>query len=197
MRLTPCSRALALVIVGFSAWGLQSAAQAPQEPSIADAARRNREEKKAPAKPGSVITNDTLSPSVSAPASTTGVPAQSTPGANPAAPPTPGTEATPPEFQSKPGLTTEETEKLKTEVSSLKQLVKDKQGEVDVLRRLLDLDREALYSKPDYSRDADGKAKLESEQDELKQKEQEFSQLKAKLLSIAPQALDAPAPTKP
>ncbi len=197
MRLTPFSRALALVFVSFSAWGLQAAAQTPEEPSIADAARRNRQEKKAPAKPGTVITNDTLSPTVSAPASTTSAPAQSVQSPNPSGSSMPGTESAAPEMEPKSTLTPEETERLKTEISNMKQEVKEKQNEVDLLRRLLDLDREALYSKPDYSHDTDGKAKLDSEQEELKQKEEEFSKLKAKLLSIAPQALDAPAPAKP
>ena len=197
MRLTPFSRALALVFVGLSAWGLQAAAQTPQEPSIADAARRNREEKKAPAKPGTVITNDTLSPTVSAPASTTTAPAQTAQSPNPSAPPLPGTESAAPGAEPKSTLTAEETEKLKTEISNMKQQVKEKQNEVDLLKRLLDLDREALYSKPDYSHDSDGKAKLNSEQEELTLKEEEFAKLKAKLLSIAPRALDAPAPAKP
>lgn len=197
MRLTPFSRALALVFVGLSAWGLQAAAQTPQEPSIADAARRNREEKKAPAKPGTVITNDTLSPTVSAPASTTTAPAQTAQSPNPSGPPLPGTESAAPGAEPKSTLTAEETEKLKTEISNMKQQVKEKQNEVDLLKRLLDLDREALYSKPDYSHDSDGKAKLNAEQEELTLKEEEFAKLKAKLLSIAPGALDAPAPAKP
>ena len=36
--------------------------RAQDEPSVADAARRSRQQKQAPAKPSSVITNDTLRP---------------------------------------------------------------------------------------------------------------------------------------
>jgi hypothetical protein len=57
----------------------------------------------------------------------------------------------------------------------------------------VELDKDAYFSQTDFTHDTQGKAKLDSEQDDLKQKEEAFEKLKAKLLSIAPQEALAPA----
>jgi hypothetical protein len=70
------------------------------------------------------------------------------------------------------------------------------QGEVDLVQRSLSLDQDAFYSKPDFSNDKDGKAKLDAEQADLKQKQDDLAQLKAKLAGLG--GVEEPkAPTPP
>lgn len=198
MRHKSLTFAIGFLCATSGLWATRLAAQNPQEPSIADAARINRQQKKSAAKPGTVITNDTLNPlpASNAPASPA---APTAPAAT--APATPSTDtaaqATASAASTQPQLSQEDSEKLKAEIAVLKQELKDKQGEVDLLQRLLNLDREAFYSKPDTSRDTDGKAKLDAEQDQLKQKSEEFEKLKSKLQNLAPELTSTQAPSKP
>jgi hypothetical protein len=198
MQLKSVTAIIAVLIAASSCVVPVLAAQAPQEPSIADAARLNREQKKSAAKSGTVITNDTLSPSpTSTPAATppAGAPATAATSSSAAQTSTPAeSPASNPATQ--PGLSKEDSENLKAEIATIKQELKDKQSEVDLLQRLLNLDREALLSKPDSSRDSESKAKIDTEQQELTQKTEEFEKLKAKLQSIAPELTSTQAPPK-
>ena len=197
MRLKSSILTIAVALAGSNFLAVRSVAQNPQEPSIAEAARINREQKKSVPKTAPVITNDTFGSSESskpaAPAPATATAGQ--PGENLAQSLT--TDAKNSSASAQPELSKEDADKLKAEIATIKQELKDKQGEVELLQRLLNLDREAYYSKPDSSREADGKAKLDAEQDELTQKSQEFEKLKAKLQSIAPELTSAQAPPKP
>ncbi|HMD43290.1 MAG TPA: hypothetical protein VKH45_09460 [Candidatus Acidoferrum sp.] len=192
MRPISFAPTFALVIAGFFLISLPLVAQTTQEPSIAEAARSNREQKKTSVQSGKVITNDSISPATSA----------STP-PNPSS--SPSTQAEAPARDSataqtasgQPELSPAEAQKLKAEIASLKQQLKEEQSDVELMKRLVNLDKEAYYSETDFARDTQGKAKLDSEQDELKQKEEAFAKLKAKLESIAPQETLAPAETKP
>jgi hypothetical protein len=208
MRLKSFARTLALLTAGSSLLAIPLTAQtASPEPSIADAARQAREQKKAAAKPEAVVTNDTLHPIAAAPVSSTAAPSAATHAASTAATMAPTAEnpaadssvsdAAAPSASAQPALSPEDTEKLKSEIAAIKQQLKDKQGEMDVLQRLYDLDKESLYSKPDPTRDTAGIAKLSSEQDELKQKQEEFAKLKAELENVAPKELTEQAPPNP
>jgi hypothetical protein len=195
MRHRPFIRTLGLLVVGSSFMALHLAAQTPDAPSLGDAARQNREQKKSAVKPGTVITNDTLKPSAtsdSSPAS-----AQTAPPVT--APPPDNTmtqgESTASAAPAKMELSSEDAKNLKDEVAALKEQLKDKQAEVDLSQRLLNLDRDAILSKPDPAHDAEGKAKLDTEQQELTQKQDELARLKAKLESIGPH--DGADPTVP
>jgi hypothetical protein len=205
MRLKSFARTLAFITVGSSVFAIYLAAQTTQEPSIADAARQNREQKKSTAKPGSVITNDTLSPVTATPArpgtpsspatTSSSAPAVAAPDA--AIPATASTDAAATNSAAQTTLSPEDKEKLKAEIDNIKQQLKESQGQVELLQRLYDLDKDALYSKPDPTRDTAGVEKLNSELDELKQKQEEFAKLKAELESIAPKELTEPAAPKP
>jgi hypothetical protein len=205
MRLKSFARTLALIMAGSSVFVIPLGAQTAQEPSIADAARQNREQKKSTSKAGPVITNDTLSPATAAPgnpgapatpaSTSSSAPGMATPDASTSA--TSSRDAGAANSPAQNSLSPEDTEKLKSEIASIKQQLKDRQGEVELLQRLYDLDKEALYSKPDPTRDTAGVTKLDSEQDELKQKQEELAKLKAELESIAPKELTEPAPPKP
>jgi len=75
----------------------------------------------------------------------------------------------------------------------LKLQVADKAKEVDLQQRELALANESYYSRPDFSKDPDGKAKLDTMQSDLAQKKDELAQLKAKLKALAPDADQKPA----
>ena len=164
MRLKSFARTLAFITVGSSVFAIYLAAQTTQEPSIADAARQNREQKKSTAKPGSVITNDTLSPVTAAPAkpgapsspatTSSSAPAVAAPDA--AIPATASTDAAATNSAAQTTLSPEDKEKLKAEIDNIKQQLKESQGQVELLQRLYDLDKDALYSKPDPTRDTAG-----------------------------------------
>ena len=63
------------------------------------------------------------------------------------------------------------------------------------MQREIGLERDNLYSKQDYQRDASGKQKLESLESELKQKQDELAALKAKLADAA--GAEAPKESAP
>jgi len=194
MRQKSLVRSLAMLIAGSSFLAIHVVAQNPDSPSIADAARVNREQKKVPAKPETVITNDTLNPAPAA-----GAPTVSSQTRGSAAAQASGnqTDSGSSNASTKSQLSPEDTARLKEEVAAIKVQLKDKQGEVELLKRLLSLDRDAVLSKPDSARDSAGKAKLESEQEELTLKEEEFAKLKAQLETIAPQGTADPTPPTP
>jgi uncharacterized phage protein gp47/JayE len=86
------------------------------------------------------------------------------------------------------GPSEDEIAKKKAEIAALKQEVADKAKEVDLEQRMLTLANESYYSKPDFSKDPDGKAKLDAMQSDLAQKKDELAKLKAKLKELAPDA---------
>ncbi len=188
MRHTNIVRTLALILPLACFLALPLVAQDSQDDSVAEAARRAREQKKASTKPATVITNETLSP---APASS---PATSpAPGAEPATPAgqqpaatantssaTPGSDAS----AQKTPATPEDAEQKKKEMDSLKQELAALQNEVDLAQRSLALDQDAFYSKPDSSDNKEGKAKLDAELADLKLKQEDLAQLKAKLAEL-------------
>jgi len=169
-----------ILLAAFLAGMPVARAQNPQQESVAEAARRAREQKKNAPKPATVVTNDTLEPAgpAQAGASATG----GTSGASMAVSTTPGNQqaadssAAPSERDASANEATN-----KDEFSALKQEIADKQKEVDLAQRELALANDDFYSRPDYSSDTDGKAKLDAMKSGLTQKQDELAQLKAKL----------------
>src|SRR5208282_5832965 len=82
MRHTTLVRTIALILPLACSFALPLVAQDSQDTSVAEAARRSREQKKASAKPAPIITDDTLTPAPT-----------SAPAAAPAAAPAPGAPA--------------------------------------------------------------------------------------------------------
>ena len=192
MRPIHFARTLAPVIAGLLLTSVPLRAQTTEPTSLADAARASREQKKTAPQTSKVITNDSLGPTT--PASSR----SSTPAAEPAPNASSDSSASTTDAKSttprqQPELSPADQEKLKAEVASLKQQLKDEQGDVELQKRLVELDKDAYFSQTDFTHDTQGKAKLDSEQDDLKQKEEAFEKLKAKLLSIAPQEALPPA----
>src|SRR5580700_9103551 len=158
---------------------LTTLAQSQDSPaeSVADAARRAREQKKAAVRqPAPVITDDTLKPAApaaqaaNAPApSREAAPAPSpAPAVQPAADSSgaPDASAAPtPAGQPAPAAHAGDTDpkaKDSAELATLKQQVADAQKDLELLHRELALQQDTYFSNPDHSHDLAGKAKLEA-----------------------------------
>jgi hypothetical protein len=184
--------------------------------SVADAARRAREQKKAAAKqPAPVITDDTLKPAApAAQAANAPTPPQS-PEAAPAPPraPTaqpaadssgaPDASAAPaPAGQPAPAADAGDTDqkaKDAAEVATLKQQIAEAQKDLDLLQRELGLQQDTYFSNPDHSHDPAGKAKLDAMLEQITDKHQAVDALKRQLAALPGSSAVAapPAPTAP
>jgi len=183
-----------ILLAGYLAGMPGARAQSDQGQSVAEAARKAREQKKTAAKPSTVITNDTLQPATPATVQNATAATERMPGAE--ATGTPAADATADAAktaQTAKGPSEEEIAKKKAEIAALKQEITDMAKEVDVQQRALALANESFYSRPDFSKDPDGKAKLDAMQSDLAQKKDELAQLKAKLKELAPDADQKPA----
>ncbi len=181
-------------------------AQSQDSQSVAEAARRAREKKKAPAKPAKVITDDTLdvkkgdvqsatAEQLRIPGSpeTSAQPAAGAPGEN-AAPVTP---ATAPAAGSSTAPDAKDQKNAK-EIAKLKDQVKQAQGDLDLLQREQSLEQDNYYSNTDYARDTSGKAKLDTLKQQISDKQQELERLKTRLAELlAAQSASAGTPPKP
>jgi hypothetical protein len=178
--------------------------------SVADAARRAREQKKAAAKqPAPVITDDTLKQSAP-PAQTANapVPAQS-PEAAPAPPRAPAAEpaadssgapgvsaAAAPAVKPTPAANAGDTDqkaKDSAELAALKQQVADALKELELLQRELPLQQDTYLSNPDHSHDLAGKAKLDAILEQITDKQQAVDALKTQLAALQASSTTAPA----
>ena len=189
-RVIASSLPFALSLVGLLA--TQVVAQDSQDSSVAEAARRAQEQKKSAPKSPKVITNDNLpgapKPDATASAGTQLAPSQlvNTPEATPAtSTPTAADAAAPDNAAANP------------EVAALKRQIADQQKEVDLLLRLHALDQDAFLANPDHARDPQGKAKLDTQQEEIHAKVAELAALKAKLDAIVPGESAKPPAAKP
>jgi hypothetical protein len=190
---------------------LTALAQSQDAPaqSVADAARRAREQKKAAAKqPAPVITDDTLKPTAPA-AQAANAPAQS-PEAAPAPAPAPAARpaadssgapdasaapapAGPPAPAANPG-DTDQKAKDSAELAALQQQVADAQKGMELLQRELALQQDTYFSNPDHSHDLAGKAKLDAMLEQITDKRQAVDALKTQLAALlASSGTTAPA----
>jgi hypothetical protein len=172
-------------------------AQSQDSQSVAEAARRAREKKKAQAKPANVITDETLDVKKGDVQSATaevpkipGTPAASaqTAGTAPAAGAAAAANAS--------ATPTAKDGKEPKELTELKEKVKQAESDLDLLNREYRLDQDAYFSKPDYADDAEGKQKLDDEKVQIGNKQQEVDRLKAKLADLL-QLLGIPASAPP
>jgi hypothetical protein len=151
-------------------------------PSVAEAARRARQQKEAASsKPTAVLTNDNLP---AAPAATS-----NTNGAGNA------TESSGTTAPQDPAGAREDEDAKNAELDALKKEIAEKQQSLDVLEREVALERDNFYRKQDYQRDAAGKEKLDSMQAEVQTRQDALSALKAKLTAMA--GADALKPAVP
>jgi cytoskeletal protein RodZ len=186
-----------------------SQTQDPQNQSVADAARRAREQKKAAAKqPAPVITDDTLKRSApTAQASNEPAPAptsEATPAAAapvPAAQPAADSSSAPdanaapvPAEQSAPAAEAEKKGNDSAELAALKQQLAEEQKGLELLQRELSLQQDTYISNPDHSHDIAGKAKLDAMLQQITGKQQALDALKAQLAALQSSTSSAPPP---
>lgn len=149
-------------------------AQSQDTQSVADAARRTREQKKTPAKPAKVITDDDVKPATPASPDASGAPASSTTNAVSASA---AGSSTPPDAKD---------QKDSKEVTELKAQIKQTQGDLDLLQREQALENDSYYSNTDYAHDTAGKAKLDALKQQVSDKQQELDRLKARFAALQP-----------
>jgi hypothetical protein len=155
--------------------------------SVAEAARRAREQKKEATKPAKVFTDDDVKPAD--PRGSAAAPAP----ANAAAPSSP---ANAPAAGGTTPAAGPKDEKSAKEIAAVKELLKQMQSDLDLLQRDQTLKQDTYYSNPDYVHDADGKSILDALKQQIGDKQGEVDKLKAKLTELGG-TLDAPAATPP
>ena len=184
-------RFVVMLLTGFSLSAPLLAQQQDDAPSVAEVARRARQQKQEAAKPAHVIDNDAIPPSAAAS------------GANPApAAPSDASSAKPAEATggstgpAKADANKGDEDKKKSEIEALKQQIADKLEKVNLEQREIALTQDNYFSNPDHEHDKAGKEKLDSMHEALTQFEAELADLRAKLAALNP-AADEKAPETP
>jgi len=154
--------------------------QDSQSQSVAEAARRARDQKKAAAKqPAPVITDDTLKHAAAPPQSATAsAPAQSSDAAS---------ATSDSSKAAAPAATADDAkkkEKAATELAAVKQQLAEAQKNLDILQRELALEQDNVYSKPNYQSDTAGKARLDDFKQQIADKRQAVEALKTRLAAL-------------
>jgi hypothetical protein len=173
-------------------------AQSQDTQSVADAARRARDQKKPPAKPAKVITDEDIKPAVPAgtatPASPDAAAATATPASSasstaaPASAPAAGSRSAP----------DAKDQKESKEVTELKAQIKKALDDLNLVLREQSLENDKFYSNTDYVHDTAGKAKLDELIQQAGDKQQVLDRLKAQLTELLPpKDSSVPAPPKP
>jgi len=198
----------ALLALGALPSALRAQSQDNAASSVAEAARKAKEQKKNSAKDTRVITNDTISlrpasadTGATPPAGTViaSAPARSTEAAvAPAAAPLKAADsAASTSAPAQPALSAGEKKEQSAEAAKAKEMLAQLQAELDVLKRELALDSDSYYSNPDYTRDADGKAKLDELQKMIGDKQVSLEDLKKQVAELLLKAGISPDTGKP
>jgi hypothetical protein len=179
------SRFLA-ALLACGLWVLTSSAQRqdPQSQSVADAARRARQDKnssKPTSRPSKVITDDDLSST-----------AKSAEGVNVGAPPKletqPPSQSAVATTEAADQVADSDTAHVKKgddpEIAKAKEDVAKASKELDLLQRELALDQDTFYSNTDYVHDRAGQTKLADEQQQINLKQQEVNALKTRVQEL-------------
>jgi hypothetical protein len=187
---------LASAAFSLSAYAQSQDSQSSQTDSVAEAARRAREQKKAAGdKAVPVITDDILKSSApQAPAASSDQPAADQKGAV-SADGQPGADASKAE-----GATAKEgdKEKASAELADAKQQLADAEKALDLAKRELALEQDNVYSKPDYQSDSAGLAKIDDLKQQVTDKQQAVDDLKARVAELEAKAgTSAPSPEEP
>jgi uncharacterized coiled-coil protein SlyX len=180
-------------------------------PSVAEAARKAREQKKAAPKQSHVITDDTLTLRPAS-ADTGAAPPPGTVINTTPVMPSKETHAPPKDSSTEPAKSAESSaqapadakkaEEQAAEIAKAKEMLAQLQSELDLLKRQLALNSETYYSNPDYAHDTNGKAKLDDLQKTIGDKQISVQELKQQLeellekAGVSPDQNDAPAPPK-
>jgi hypothetical protein len=180
-----------IAVISLCLTGMSNAAQARSQsdsaPSVAEAARRAREQKKHDAKPVHTFTNEDLPPappSSSSSMSSTASPSKSADVVTDekderqapatAAPLTPAND--------------EQSKQRKAENAAALERAKKQlalaEKELDVMQRKFALDSDSFYSKGDFASDNEGKAALDAEAQQMNDKKNAVEALKAHVADL-------------
>lgn len=160
-------------------------AQSENAQSVAEAARRAREQKKAAAKPAKVVTEDDVKPASSdatAASATAGQPAAAA-----AQPSSSGVQVP---------KTPAEAEKAAKERAALKEQIKQAESDLDLLQREFRLDQDSYTSNPNSASDTAGREKLDALKQQINDKQQDLGRLKERLAAL-PESQENPTTTPP
>ncbi|HLZ11052.1 MAG TPA: hypothetical protein VKP58_00570 [Candidatus Acidoferrum sp.] len=198
------SLASALALVAALAVATPSFAQAQNDSSesVAEAARKAKERKKASPKDNRVITNDTIelrpASADTSDAPPAGTVVTTTPVATPSGTAATATSASAPAASAdvsataKPAAATASDAKKKEEAAAAaaktKELLAQAQDQLDVLKRELALDSDSFFSNPDYAHDASGKSKLDELKQSIGDKQISVEELKQQLAELMEKA---------
>lgn len=190
-----CSGLLVLLALPVGVASAQQQ-QPPQEQadSLADAARRSREQKKEAAKPAKVWDNDTL-PSKPGDVSVVGqsAPSSDASGNPPAAnAPTAGGVAAAGAAKSSV-KSAKDVKALQASLAAAKDQLQAVKTELDILQRKYNLDSQMYYGKPNYAADTAGAAKLADEKSQIDAKQQDVDAAQKKVDAIEAELKDSGA----
>lgn len=206
-RLTPFGVALlaACVVLPCAAKAQQQDSQTQQDQSVADAARRNREQKKNAKRQSRVISNEDLDTEYFKPGQE---------GLNLDAPSKTKTEVTSAsaaatddgdqavssakkESRSK-GEDSEEAAAEDAQIAKLQKQIAESEEALKWQKRELALDQDTVYSNPNYTDSKTGKDKLDAKQQQINERQQEIEGLEAQLAALQERrAQTAPAESSP
>jgi hypothetical protein len=168
--------------------------QSDNAPSVAEAARRAREQKKNSAKPNRTLTNDDIPPAPAGSSNTAG--SQNSNGVTqPAASSAeaPATSAAPPAANAETTDAVKSSEnqtadqKKAANAAALERAKKELAqalSELDVMQRKNVLDSDSYYSKTDFASDKGGKANLDAEQTQISSKKEAVEKIKARVMEL-------------
>jgi len=162
-------RSLALIALGLAPAWMPAVAQ--DAPSVAEAAKRARQQKQDSTKPTKVITNDEI-PSAPAPAPAEGSAQGDT---------------------KKSAEETAQDEAKKTaEIEALQKQIHQLEHDIDTQKGAIALDENTYYSNPNRPRNSEQKDKIDQEKQALESMQANLADLKTKL-----EALGVESPAKP
>jgi hypothetical protein len=179
--------------------GAASAQSQSDNTSVADAARRAREQKKNAPKPARTLTNDDLPAAPPA-----GQPAAAPGGTESAAPDQVNTETGTPakapaaaETAAPAGNERKKKVEIEAALKHAKTELAQALSELDVLQRKSALDSDSFYSQTGFSQDTEGKAKLDEDTHQVNDKKSQVDELKSKVAALQAELGEAAEPDKP
>jgi hypothetical protein len=186
LRVSVAPIAVCAALLSYAGAAYSQEAQAPQDQSVADAARQARAARKnAAAKRAKVISDDDIDVKSVKPGAE-GLNVGSAPRSD-AVPPSPAAVAAV-EARDAAAATAQDNPPVKAgespEIARAKEEVAEIEKQLNLLQRGFALDQDSYYSKPDYAADKGGKAKLDAEQQQINDKQQELDRAKAHLAEL-------------
>jgi len=181
--------------------GAASAQSQNDNTSVADAARRAREQKKNAPKPARTLTNDDLPAAPPA-----GQPSAAMPGGTQSAPDQANTESETgtsgkapavAETAAPAGNEQKKKAEIETALKRGKAELAQALSELDVLQRKSALDSDSFYSQTGFSQDTEGKAKLDEDAHLVNDKKSQVDELKSKVAALQAELGEAAEPDKP